>query len=447
MAAVAINGLGRIGRAALRQLMEDDRLEVVAVNDLVPADNLAYLLRYDTVYGRWPGTVRASEDALEIDGKAIPALQETEPDRLPWAELGIDVVLECTGVFRERQGLERHLAAGAGRVVLSAPAKDDAIPTVVPGVNDVASDEPIVSTASCTTNCIAPIVEIWDRRFGVTKATMTTLHAYTSSQELVDAPAGKWRRGRAAAANLVPTTTGAALATAKVLPQVTDRFDGAAVRAPVAVGSIADIVAVLDRAAGVVELNDALREEAEGERYRGIIDVAEAPLVSADVVGQPLAAIADLTTTQVVAGDLAKVMAWYDNEWGYVAQMLWQVRRMAGTGQGGFEPAEAPRYTPQARAGDREPTPGPGYTLRVALAGEPSTGARSLAAAGRCRHEWLLGRFRTPCRPYLPWNPCRPWRGRGRRHPPLRARACRPRAPRCSAADRRSTPRSAGPSG
>jgi glyceraldehyde 3-phosphate dehydrogenase len=362
MGRAAINGLGRIGRAAFKQLVEDDDLEIVAVDDLVPADNLAYLLRYDTVYGRWSATVQATEDALEVDDRTIPALQETEPDQLSWGELGVELVLECTGVFRQREDLQRHLEAGPDRVILSAPAKDDAVPTVVPGVNEVPSDEPVVSTASCTTNCIAPVVEILGRRIGVAKATMTTLHAYTSSQELVDGPSGKWRRGRAAAANLVPTTTGAAEATAKVLPQVTGRFDGAAVRAPVAVGSIADIVAVLDRSVDTTEINAALREEAAGDRYDGIIDVADDPLVSADVVGQPLAAIADLTTTQVVDGDLAKVMAWYDNEWGYVSQMLRQARRMTRGGDGEFAPAHAPRYTPQARVEDSEPAAGPAYT-------------------------------------------------------------------------------------
>lgn len=361
MTRIAINGLGRIGRAAFKQLADHPSMQVVAVNDLVPADNLAYLLTHDTVYGQWHRPVAGTQDSLEVDGTTIPAFRKTDPAQLPWGDLDVDLVLECTGVFTDRTGLEKHLAAGADRVLLSAPAKSDDVPTVVPGVNQQI-DEPVVSTASCTTNCIAPVVEVLGRRFGVAKATMTTLHAYTASQELVDGPASKWRRGRAAAQNLVPTTTGAAQATAKVLPEVTGRFDGAAVRAPVAAGSIADIVAVLEGGTSAGDVNDALRAETSTDRYQGIVAVADTPLVSSDIIGEPFAAIVDASMTQVIDDDLVKVMAWYDNEWGYVAQMLRQAERMADAANGSFDPDRAPRYTPQARADVPESEPGPAYT-------------------------------------------------------------------------------------
>jgi glyceraldehyde 3-phosphate dehydrogenase len=328
MANVAINGLGRIGRAALKVILESDDLNLVAVNDLVAADNLAYLLRYDTVYGRYHKSVEAKENKLLIDGREYPVYNMKDPAKLPWKDLDVDLVFECSGVFTERKDLQKHLNAGARKVILSAPAKGDDIKTIVYGVNAWDEQDDIISTASCTTNCISPIVEILNRRIGVKKANMTTIHAYTSSQSLVDGPHKKVRRGRAAAANFVPTTTGAAKATAKVVPEIEGRFDGAAIRGPVPVGSIADINLVLERETTVEEINQIFKEEAQTDRYSGILGASDEELVSSDIIQDSRPSVVDLAMTQVVGGDLVKVMSWYDNEWGYVNQMVREARHI-----------------------------------------------------------------------------------------------------------------------
>lgn len=335
---VAINGLGRIGRATMRAVMESrEAFELVAVNDVAPPDNLAYLLRHDSVYGSRATDARAEDSQLVIGDRSVQVLSVADPGELPWQDLDVELVFECTGQFRRETDLRKHLAAGARRVVLSAPSKDDTIPTVVPGVNDDAgAGADLVSTASCTTNCIAPVIEILRRRIGVRNATMTTVHAYTSSQELVDGPAGKWRRGRAGAINIVPTTTGAADAAGKTVPEIEGRFDGVALRVPVPVGSIADIVAVAERETTVEELAAIFRDEAGSERYRDILGVTDDPLVSSDVIGDGHGSLVDLTMMTVTGGELVKVMAWYDNEWGYAKQMVRHAARMVG------EPAGAP---------------------------------------------------------------------------------------------------------
>jgi len=322
MASIAINGLGRVGRAALKIIDGTGGAEVVAVNDLIPRDNLAYLLRYDTVYGRWHKTVTAAGDSLVIGGRAVPVLAQRDPAELPWKDLGVDLVLECTGAFRREEDLKRHLAAGARLVILSAPARTETVATVVHGVNRAPAAEQVISCASCTTNCITPVAEVLDRRFGVRQAIMTTVHAYTSSQQLIDGPARDFRRGRAGAANMLPASTGAALATTKALPGLAGRFDGVAVRVPIPVGSIADVVAVTARPVTREEVNDAFREEAAGGRYRGILGVAEDPVVSADIIGDPRASVVDVAMTRVVDQTLVKVMSWYDNEWGFACQMI-----------------------------------------------------------------------------------------------------------------------------
>jgi glyceraldehyde 3-phosphate dehydrogenase len=322
MPTVAINGLGRIGRAALKILMDADGLDLVAVNDIADVDNLAYLLKYDTVYGRYQRDVSAAENTLIVDGTRIPALAERDPANLPWQELGVDLVLECTGVFTTADDLERHVRAGASYVILSAPTRSEAVPTVVHGVNRPDGRPQIISCASCTTNCITPVIEVAHRRFGVERAIMTTVHAYTAGQQLVDGPSKNLRRGRAGAANLVPTSTGAAQATTRAVPELGGRFDGIAVRAPIPVGSVADIVFVASRPTTTEEINQAFRQEAATARYDGILGVSEDPLVSADIVGDPRAAIVDLELTRVVDGTLVKVMAWYDNEWGFTHQMI-----------------------------------------------------------------------------------------------------------------------------
>jgi glyceraldehyde 3-phosphate dehydrogenase len=315
MARVAINGFGRIGRALFKQL-------------LVPPDNLAYLLKYDTVYGRYGREVTHGEGKLIVDGKEFPVLAQKDPESLPWRDMKIAIAFECTGVFTTREGLEKHIKAGAKYAILSAPSKSEDVDTLVYGVNVLKGDPKVYSCASCTTNAIAPVVEVVGRRIGIVKAAMTTVHAYTASQGIVDGPAKKWARGRAGAANLVPTSTGAAVATTKALPQYRGKFDGVAVRAPIPVGSIADVVFVTVRTTTVEELNRIFREEAASERYRGVLGVAEDPIVSSDIIGDTHAATIDLGATQVIDGDLVKVMSWYDNEWGYTAQLVREAKKI-----------------------------------------------------------------------------------------------------------------------
>jgi glyceraldehyde 3-phosphate dehydrogenase len=330
MSNVAINGLGRIGRAALKILVDADGLNLVAVNDIADADNLAYLVKYDTVYGRYDHEVDAEDGALVVAGNRVLALAERNPANLPWDDLDVDLVLECTGVFTTAEDLEKHVQAGASYVILSAPTKSETVPTVVHGVNRPDGQPHIISCASCTTNCITPGIEVANRRLGVERALMTTVHAYTAGQQLVDGPSRSFRRGRAGAANVVPTSTGAARATTRAVPELAGRFDGIAVRAPIPVGSVADIVFVASRPTTTDEVNEAFREEAETARYDGILGVSEDPLVSSDIVGDPRAAVLDLELTRVVDDTLVKVMAWYDNEWGFTHQMIREARRILG---------------------------------------------------------------------------------------------------------------------
>lgn len=319
---VAINGLGRIGRATFKILLDTPELNLVAVNDLIPGDNLAYLLNHDTVYGGYRERVELSEDTLRVRNQQVRIFDEKDPAKLPWKDLGVDLVFECTGVFRDQDGLQKHLDAGAGQVILSAPAKSEGIEMVVHGVNEAAPSSKMISCASCTTNCITPVVEVMGRRIGVKKSIMTTIHAYTTSQAIVDGPRNKWRRGRAGAANFVPTTTGAAKATTQILPQYEGKFDGVAVRGPVPVGSLVDIVFLTERNTTVEKVNSIFREEAESEKYRGVMGVTDEPIVSSDIIKDAHGSLVDLTMTQVVDGDLVKMMSWYDNEWGYSSQMV-----------------------------------------------------------------------------------------------------------------------------
>jgi glyceraldehyde 3-phosphate dehydrogenase len=327
---VAINGLGRIGRALLKLVTDEPALELVAVNDLVDAANLAYLLRFDTVYGRYAKSVTVDGADLVVGGHTLRTLRSRDPLELPWKALGVELVFECTGALTQRADLEKHVRAGARMVLLSAPSTGGEVETVVHGANRPDGTPAIISCASCTTNCITPIVEIIGRRIGIVTAVMTTVHAYTASQSLVDGPGKGFRGGRAAAANLVPATTGAALATTRALPEFAGRFDGIAIRAPVPVGSIADITFVAARQTTVDEVNDVLAEEAATARYAGVLGVSRDPLVSSDVVGDPRASIVDLALTRVVGGNLVKMMSWYDNEWGYASQMLREAVWAAG---------------------------------------------------------------------------------------------------------------------
>jgi len=330
VAKIAINGLGRIGRAAFKIVRDTPELELVAANDIVPLDNLAYLLRYDTVYGRYGQSVAVDGQNLVVDGTPYRIFDERDPAQLPWGDLGIDIVLECTGVFTRRDDLEKHLQAGAKYVILSAPSKSEDVTTIVHGVNQPGDGQlQVISCASCTTNCIAPVVEVMGRRIGIQKAIMTTIHAYTSSQAIVDAPSKKVRRGRAAAANFVPTSTGAAIATTKALPQYAGKFDGVAVRGPVTVGSLADIIFVTERDTSVEEVQAIFKEEAESARYQSVLGVSADPIVSSDIIGDPRASVVDLEMTQVVDGNLVKVMSWYDNEWGYTNQLVREAIRIS----------------------------------------------------------------------------------------------------------------------
>ena len=325
---VAINGLGRIGRSLLKLVIDHPAFELVAVNDLIGAENLAYLLRLDTVYGRYGKSVLSQAGELVFDGRRLRTLSSRDPMDLPWKELGVELVFECTGALTRQEDLEKHLHAGARVVLLSAPASGGEVETIVYGANEATGASSIISCASCTTNCITPIVEVIGRRIGFTKAAMTTVHAYTSSQSIVDGPSKRFRRGRAAAANLVPATTGAARATTRALPEYAGLFDGIAIRAPVPVGSIADLTFVTARRTTTDEVNQILTEESETDRYAGVLGVSQDPLVSSDVIGDPRASIIDLDLTRVIDGDLVKVMSWYDNEWGYANQMLRQALSM-----------------------------------------------------------------------------------------------------------------------
>jgi glyceraldehyde 3-phosphate dehydrogenase len=328
MAKVAINGMGRIGRAALKNIMEHPEFELVAVNDLMSLDNLVYLLNYDTVYGRYKHRVKGGGGALEVAGRTVKYLSERDPAQLPWKELGVEIVFECTGLFTQAEGLNKHIAAGARYAILSAPPKGADVCCIVHGVTRPGEAERAISCASCTTNCITPVVEIMGRRVGIKKAAMTTIHAYTSSQAIVDGPSKKFRRGRAGAANLVPTSTGAAVATTNVLPQYKGKFDGVAVRCPVPSGSLADLVFVTERPTSVEEVNRIFKEESQTERYRDILEYAEDEIVSSDIIANPHASIFDPSMTQVVDGDLVKIMSWYDNEWGYTNQMIREALRI-----------------------------------------------------------------------------------------------------------------------
>ena len=326
MKKIAINGFGRIGRAALKVISDTPGLEVVAINDLMNIDNAAYLLTYDSVYGKYENEVSIQNNNLRIGDKNILFISEKDPSKLPWKQLDIDVVIESTGLFTNREDAEKHIHAGAKNVVISAPTKSIDTPTIIHGVNTPDGKTSVFSCASCTTNNIGPIIEIIDRRIGIKKAILNTVHAYTASQSLVDAPSKKKiRMGRAAAINLVPATTGAAKATIKALPKFEGKFDGIAIRTPVTVGSISDITFIASKNTSAEEVNNVLTEESKTDRYKSIVSVSNEPLVSSDIVGSSFAAIVDLEMTRVVDGDLVKVLAWYDNEWGFTNQMIRQI--------------------------------------------------------------------------------------------------------------------------
>ena len=328
---VAINGFGRIGRAALRAAADGEfGLNIVAVNDVADTASLVQLLRRDSVYGRFPGFVEECPGGMRIDGTPITLLNEADPAALPWDELGVDVVMECTGHFRTREGAAGHLQAGARKVVVSAPMKDADV-TVVLGVNGDAYDPEshhVISNASCTTNCLAPVVKVLHDVVGVRHGVMTTVHAYTGDQKLIDLPHKDPRRARAAGLNMIPTTTGAAKAIGLVIPELAGRLQGFAIRVPVPTGSIVDLTVETERATSVEEINQAFQERAAVAPLHGYLEYSDEPLVSSDVIGSPASSIFDSQLTTVVDGTQVKVASWYDNEWGYACRMLEMCERV-----------------------------------------------------------------------------------------------------------------------
>ncbi len=322
---VAINGFGRIGRAAFKIALQKKGIEVVAINDLTEPSVLAHLLKYDTAYGHFRSEVSVTAKGIAIDGVEYPMFAEPVPEKLPWKELDIDVVLECTGRFTDKDAASKHLTAGAKKVILSAPSKGDdgSVPTFLIGVNhEQYREEPVLSNASCTTNSLAPIAQILHEHFGIEKALMTTIHSYTADQNIQDGPHKDLRRARAAASNIVPTTTGAAIAVTQVIPELKGKFDGLAVRVPTIVVSLTDFTFLLKKQTTVEEINTVLKEASESPRYRQVLAVTNEPLVSSDFIGSPVSSTVDLSLTAVVAGDLVKVVAWYDNEWGYSNRLV-----------------------------------------------------------------------------------------------------------------------------
>ena len=327
---IAINGFGRIGRTMFRQIAQANEIEVVAVNDITANETIAYLTRYDTVHGRFPGTVTLHDGHMKAGTQDVLMLEERDPSGLPWAKLGIDVVIEATGRFRKRAEIQQHLDAGAARVILTVPAKDEIDATVVLGVNDdtLCPDHRLISNASCTTNCLAPIAKVLHERFGIVKGIITTVHAYTNDQRLADVPHSDLRRSRAATENIIPTTTGAARAVGKVLPALKGKLDGIAMRVPVPDGSIVDLVAELETQASADTINAAMREAAGMPPLQSILEYSEEPLVSSDVIRNPHSAIFDAPSTRVLGGNFVKLIAWYDNEWAYARRVMDLVHRL-----------------------------------------------------------------------------------------------------------------------
>lgn len=324
MIRVAINGFGRIGRNALKILLERHDAQIVAINDLTDAATLAHLLKHDSSYGEYDKKISATENSILVNSREIQVFSETEPEKLPWKKLAIDVVIESTGRFTKPEDAAKHLTAGAKKVVISAPPKGEGIKTIVLGVNEdvVEKTDKIISNASCTTNCIAPIMKVLEDNFGVEKAMMTTVHSYTASQRILDAPAKDLREARSAAENIIPTTTGASKAAALTIPTLKGKFNGLSVRVPTPVVSLADITAVIKRDTTKEELQKLFKKTAKEPYYEGIIGVTEEELVSSDFIGNPNSCIVDLPLIDVVCGNMIKIVAWYDNEWGYSNRLV-----------------------------------------------------------------------------------------------------------------------------
>jgi len=327
---VGINGFGRIGRLVFRHLHGNPRVEIVAVNDVTDPKTLAHLLKRDSVHGTFPADVKVDEMAIVVDGKKVKVLSIKDPAQLPWKDLGVQVVVESTGLFTKREDADKHLKAGAQKVLITAPAKGEDL-TIVPGVNDNLYDKSkhhVVSAASCTTNCLAPVVKALHDAFGVEQGLMTTVHAYTNDQRILDLPHKDLRRARAAGVNIIPTTTGAAVAVTKVLPELKGKLDGMAMRVPVCDGSVVDLVAILQRDVTKEEVNQAVREAASKPPLRGILEYSEEPLVSSDIIGNPHSSVFDSLATTVLAKRMVKVVSWYDNEFAYAKRTSEIIERL-----------------------------------------------------------------------------------------------------------------------
>ena len=327
---VAINGFGRIGRSVFRILDQNKDIEVIAINDLSNQESLAYLLKYDTIMGRFSGNVNIEKDILHTDNESVQMLSERDPAKLPWEDLNIDIVIESTGVFRTCSALETHLKAGAKKVILTVPAKDKIDNTVVVGVNEdtLKKEHRIVSNASCTTNCLAPMAKILDEAFGIKQGVMNTVHAYTNDQRLADVPHSDLRRSRAAAENIIPTSTGAARAVGMVLPELNGKLDGIASRVPVPDGSVVDLFIELEKKVTVQDIHDAVKVAAETERMKNILYYSDSHIVSSDIIGNPYSSIYDSKCTKVVSGKYVRTLNWYDNEWGYSNRVVDLIRLM-----------------------------------------------------------------------------------------------------------------------
>ena len=316
---VAINGFGRIGRSVFRILNSQKNIDVVAINDIADNEAMAYLLKYDTVMGPFKDSVEINGDILKTSYNEIKMLAEREPSHLPWNEMEVDVVIESTGIFRTKKQLDDHIKAGAKRVVLTVPAKDEIDYTLVIGVNDkgLNNDHKIISNASCTTNCLAPMAKILNDNFGIEHGVINTIHAYTNDQRLADVPHSDWRRSRAAAENIIPTTTGAARAVGKVLPELNGKLDGIAMRVPVPDGSVVDSVFKLEKSVTIDEINNVVKAAANSEDMKSVVEYSNLPVVSTDIIGNPHSSVFDAPFTKVIDGTLVKTVNWYDNEWGY----------------------------------------------------------------------------------------------------------------------------------
>ncbi len=327
---VAINGFGRIGRNVFRIAHKRDNIEIVAINDMFPPEQLAMLLKYDSNFGKFEGEVEVTSDGIKVDGKEIKILKERDPSKLPWKDYGVDIAVESTGVFRKREQAAMHLEAGAKKVIISAPAKDKVDRTVVIGVNDdtLSPDDKVISNASCTTNCLAPIAKVLNDNFTIKRGLMTTVHAYTNDQRILDLPHSDLRRARAAAINIIPTTTGAAKAIGLVIPELDGKLNGMAMRVPVPTGSIVDLVVEVDKDVTVEDVNNAMKEAAEG-KMKGILEYCSDPIVSSDIIGNPHSSIFDSLLTMIIDKRIVKAVSWYDNEWGYSNRVVDLIEKIA----------------------------------------------------------------------------------------------------------------------